>query len=373
MSNPFKAIAISLLPNFSWRDFFWEDVPAERLAGYLHKKHAVLFESGRVAEYFLLKALGVGAGDEVIIQAFTCVAVPNSIAWTGARPVYVDIDKSLNLDPEKLVKAITPKTKAVIFQSTFGDSGQINKVRAICQKKDLFFIEDGAHSLKMVGDLAFFSFGRDKVMSGAYGCGGAVVTNDTTLWKKLLDLTANLPAKKQSWFYLPAVYFVLQTYNFFSLGRAVHKLLKNFLPKVLTPEEKQGLAPDRFYGPPPGALAQLAKLDGFVKHRQEMAQFYAKELGGHFDQNCTYLRYSIFVDDPAGLRRFAARRGIFLGDWYDQVVAPKGVGLAAVGYKPGSCPVAEKVCQRIVNLPINPNMNLDDAKKVVDTVKLWKR
>ena len=113
MSNPFKVIAISLLPNSSWKDFFWKNTPTPN--------NMVLFESGRVAQYFLLKALGIGQGDEVIIQAFTCVAVPNSIIWTGAKPIYVDIDESLNMDPKKLEKLINKKTKAVIWQSTFGN------------------------------------------------------------------------------------------------------------------------------------------------------------------------------------------------------------------------------------------------------------
>lgn len=348
MRNPFKPIAISLLPNFSVGDLWakeWE-IP----------KNMTLFASGRVAEYFLLRALGIGTGDEVIIQAFTCVAVPNSIIWVGAKPVYVDIDESLNMDPKKLEKLITKKTKAVIFQSTFGNPGRIEEIREICRKRQVIFIEDGAHSGKIIYGLGFLSFGRDKAVSGLYG-GGAVVA-------KQKILVPNLPSKNYSLFYPLIIFFILNTYSFFNLGKILHKLLKNFLPKVLTPVEKQGEKPKNFYQPPPIILTK-----DFTKHRREMADFYQKNLPGIYGP----LRYSILVDNPDGLRRFAAKQNIFLGDWYDQVVAPKGVNLEKVGYKIGSCPKAEEVCQKIVNLPTNPNMGLDEAKKVVEIVKSYGR
>ncbi len=346
MSSPFKPIAISLLPNFSVRDFFQKETPIQ--------KNMTFFESGRAAEYFLLKALKIGAGDEVIIQAFTCVAVPNSILWTEAKPIFVDIDESLNMDPEKLAKAITPKTKAVIFQSTFGNPGQINKIKEICEKNKIIFIEDGAHSGKIIGDLGFLSFGRDKAVSGLYG-GGAVVSD-------LKIFTDNLAKKNYSLFYPLIIYFILQTYSFFNLGKVLHKLLKNFLPKVLTPEEKQGERPKNFYQPPPIILTP-----DYTEHRKEIADFYQKNLSGIYG----LLRYSILIDDPNGLRKFAAKQNIFLGDWYDQVVAPKGVNLEKIGYKIGSCPKAEEVCKHIVNLPTN--ISLEEAEKVIKIVKDYER
>lgn len=357
MSNQFKPIAISLLPNLFWKDFFKKENPVP--------ENTVWFESGRGAEYFLLKALDMGMGDEVIIQAFTCVAVPNSILWTGAKPVFIDIDESLNMDPEKLLKAITPKTKAVIFQSTFGNPGQIKKIKEICEKNKIFFIEDGAHSGKVIGDLGFLSFGRDKAISGLYGGGAAIINNQETRDKIQIE---KLVLKKYFLFYPLIIYFILQTYSFFNLGKILHKLLKNFLPKVLTPEEKQGERPEKFYSSPPIILTK-----DFTKHRKEIAKFYAEKLREKFDDNSSYLRFSIFVNDPDGLRKYAAKQNIFLGDWYDNVVAPKGVNLEKIGYKIGSCSKAEEVCKNIVNLPTNPNMTLQDAEKVIKIVKDYER
>lgn len=398
MSNPFKPIAISLLPNFDFGDvlrsvglfltpwgYVGEKPQAElrnRIANFMGKKHVILFESGRAAEYFLLKALGVGERDEVIVQAFTCVAVPNSVLWVGATPIYADIDESLNIDPKDLLKKITPNTKAVIVQHTFGTLAQTAKIKEICERKGIWLVEDLAHSfgnkdLGNDGVAAFLSFGRDKVITGIWG--GAVVTNDEVLGSRLQGLVRNLPEYKKIWvvkqlLFVPLVYFILQTYTFFNIGKLVHKVLHeiSLLPKVLDSGEKEGRKQEIFHRGMPGVLAELAmsqleKLDAFVEHRRELAKIY-----GQIDENASYLRYSIFVDDPDGLRKYAAKRNVFLGDWYDHVVAPRGVNLEKIGYKLGSCPKAEEATKRIVNLPTNPNLNLDGAKKVINVVNAWK-
>ena len=118
------------------------------------------------------------------------------------------------------------------------------------------------------------------------------------------------------------------------------------------------------------AATQLARLDELVAHRRKLAKYYARELGLKFHPDWTYLRFNIFVSEPDSLRKFAAKENIFLGDWYNTPVSPRG---AATTYKTGSCPRVERYCSTIVNLPTNPNLNLDDAKKVVEVVKLWSR
>ncbi|MSR87535.1 aminotransferase class I/II-fold pyridoxal phosphate-dependent enzyme, partial [Candidatus Peribacteria bacterium] len=105
-----------------------------------------LFASGREGLYALLHALGIAHGDEVIVQAYTCVVVPNAIAGTGATPVFVDIEKeTLSLDPVEVRKMITPKTKAVICQHTFGIPAPLEELRAICDEHRIPLIEDCAH------------------------------------------------------------------------------------------------------------------------------------------------------------------------------------------------------------------------------------
>ncbi len=189
-----KPITISLSPNTEADDVFlavktiiqpllWKTGKATSDAeqwfrNYFSVEQAVSFNSGRSALLAILKAFGIGEGDEVLVQAFTCVAVPNSVLWAGAKPVFVDIDATLNMDPKDAEKKITKNTKALIVQHTFGVPAQMDKIIALAKKHHLILIEDCAHALgatykgKKVGtfgDAAFFSFGRDKVVSSVFG------------------------------------------------------------------------------------------------------------------------------------------------------------------------------------------------------------
>ena len=111
------AVRLTLRP---WR---WKKGSATRdveawFRRYYTGSTAVSFNSGRAALMALLLAFGIGAGDEVIVQAFTCIAVPNSVSWTGAVPIYADIDPTYNLDPLDVQKKITKKTRAIVVQHT---------------------------------------------------------------------------------------------------------------------------------------------------------------------------------------------------------------------------------------------------------------
>ncbi len=407
MSNPFRPISISFIPNYSLPDVLqaflllcqpwnyfntsWTDQFSTALKNYIQRKHVILFESGRDAEYFLLKALGIKSGDEVIIQAFTCVAVPNSTLWNGAKPVYVDIDESFNIDPQKLERLVTSKTKAVIVQHTLGTPAKIAAIAEICRKNKIILLEDCAHGfgnslngkkLGSFGLATFYSFGRDKVISGVWG--GAVKTDDESLALKLEDLAKVLPQRSFGWVvmqlgYILASAFILETYSFFNLGKMTHLALHKagLLSLVIKSPEKQGEHPEKFYKGPVGALAylaniQLQKIDDFIVHRKKLARFYSNELGADFNEESSYLRFPLLVTDPNSLRKFAAKKNIFLGDWYDTVIAPIGTNIEAIGYKKGSCSVAERISERIVNLPTNPKLSLKGAAKVVAVVKLWK-
>lgn len=405
--NPFKPISISLIPNYSlgdvvlalrlllqpWRylDAEWKKQLHDNLRSYLDRRYVFLFESGRAAEYFLLRALGVGPGDEVIIQAFTCLAVPAAIIWTGAKPIFVDIDRTLNLNAAELEEAITSRTKAVIVQHTLGYPADLEKIGKICGQRGLVLIEDCAHGLgnvykrKKLGNqtlASFFSFGRDKVVSSIWG--GAVSTDNEDMAKRLEELSLILPEHKHWWvakqlLYPALIYLILNLYTFLYLGKILHSMLHQLgvLSRVLTSEEKSIKKPTVFYREMPGALAilaakQLQKLPEFIRRRRCLAKFYSESLGEDYFPEHSYLRYSTLVADPEKLRLFTASSNVFLGDWYDSVVAPKGVDLEKVGYQPGYCPVAERMCRQIVNLPTNPNLSLAEAGEVVTMMKLWK-
>jgi dTDP-4-amino-4,6-dideoxygalactose transaminase len=105
------------------------------------------FQRGRIALYAILKALGIGSGDEVIIQAFTCVAVPCPVLATGARPVYADIDGTLNLDPSSVEARLTPRTKAIVVQHTFGIPANMDRLLRTANECGIYLIEDCCHTV----------------------------------------------------------------------------------------------------------------------------------------------------------------------------------------------------------------------------------
>ena len=120
------------------------------LANYLNVKesHITLFWKGRVALYALLKSFGISKDDEVILPAFTCVVVPNAILYCDAKPVYVDINpQTLNCDPEEIRKKITPKTKLIIAQNTFGLSSDLDAIMRIANEYHIVVIEDCTHGI----------------------------------------------------------------------------------------------------------------------------------------------------------------------------------------------------------------------------------
>ena len=155
-------------------------------ASYLGVKHAIGCASGTDALHLALLAAGIGPGDEVITSAFTFIATAEAIKYVGATPVFVDIDPStFNITPDNILKAITPKTKAVMPVHLFGQPADLPAIKAICEKHGLKLIEDCAQSFGATvnnqqtgsfGDAAGFSFFPSKNL-GCFGDGGLVTTN----------------------------------------------------------------------------------------------------------------------------------------------------------------------------------------------------
>src|SRR3954466_13708636 len=151
--------------------------------------HVTLFWKGRVALYAILRALGIGRGDEVIVPAFTCVAVPNAVLYTGATPVYVDIDEATyTIDPAAAEAALSPRTRAVLAQNTFGLSADLDALAAVARPHGAFVIDDCTHGLGgtykdrpngAAAGAAFYSTQWSKPMST--GLGGFAVTADPGL------------------------------------------------------------------------------------------------------------------------------------------------------------------------------------------------
>lgn len=157
-------------------------------------KYCVAVSNGTAALHIAAMALGIGPGDEVITTPITFAASANCVLYCGATPVFADINpKTYNIDPTSIRSHITPRTKAIIAVDFTGQAVELDEIRSICQEHHLYFIEDAAHSIgtkykgQPVGglaDMTTFSFHPVKTVTG--GEGGAVMTNDLTLYRKLV-------------------------------------------------------------------------------------------------------------------------------------------------------------------------------------------
>ena len=156
-------------------------------------KHCIGVANGTDAIYIVMKMLGIGKGDEVITVANSWISTSETISQTGATPVFVDIEKDyFTIDTDKIESLITPKTKAIIPVHIFGQAAQIDKIKAICEKHQLYLIEDCAQShftkfkeqnVGTFGIASTFSFYPGKNL-GAYGDAGCILTNDDALAEK---------------------------------------------------------------------------------------------------------------------------------------------------------------------------------------------
>lgn len=409
--NMRRPIAISLSPNTEKDDVLlalstllsissWQD---ENEVTKLEREFAQMFgpeyrsfafNSGRSAEYVILRALGVGPGDEVVIQSFTCVAVPNSILWLGAKPVYADIDDSYNMDPKDLESKITSRTKVIILQHTFGIPAKIDKIKKIAEKHNIYLIEDCAHALGAeykgdkvgtFGDVSFFSFGRDKILSSVFG--GIALTRDRKLAFRIGQVSNNMAGSKTGWvlqqlFHPVAMSLILPLYNL-KIGRILLFLFQELglLSRAVYSYEKNCLRPPLFPAKLPGGLAHLArhqlnKLGKYNNHRKQIAKFYFRELGNtafslpSATTGSVWLRFPMRHEKAHELFKFAKKKKILLGDWYRDVITPVS-NLSLAGYQRGSCPKAEWFSKTVINLPTYPTLSKTDAQLVVRVVKQW--
>lgn len=325
--------------------------------------NGVSFDSGRSALFALLQVFDIGQADEVLMQAFTCVAVPNSIRMAGAEPVYVDIDDSFNIDPKDLEKKITKRSKVIIVQHTFGVPAEMDAILPIAKKHNLIVIEDCAHALGAtykgkkvgtLGDAAFFSFGRDKVVSSVWG-GMATINAKCQMpnakWK-LKEMQNTLPYPSRWWivqqlFHPIAFSVILPTYNMV-IGKIILEAMKRM--RLLSIPNPPSFYPKRY----PNALAQLllkqlAKLDRYNIQRRRIASCY-----GRTQEGAIYLRYPMLVDDPVRVIKKAKSSGILFGNWYHDILDP-------------NCSKSVEVARRIINLPTL--ITRDEARRVLAVLR----
>jgi len=347
--------------------------------------------NARSALYHGLKTLDIGPWDEVLLQAYTCISVPNAIIATWATPVYVDIDmQTANIDPTLLEVSITKNTKAILIQHTFGIVADIHRVQKVCKRHDLLLIEDCAHALWATytwqsvwtfGDMALFSLGRDKVLTTTNG-GILLMPKQYKKACKAIEASLHMPS---TWVILQNVlYMVLGWIAYRTYAVKVGKILyyiaakTKLLPLIITPAEKS-CSFTNFSLWYPNVLAKLAttqlrRLPEITQHRRSGAQMYVEALWDSIvvpmQDGDVYLRVIYTTNSQQDFIREAKKHSIHLWDpWYDKVIAWRWVDVADAWYTMGSCPYAQELAWTTINLPNHMLMDRQDYTRVIQTIQ----
>jgi len=355
-------------------------------------RYLFLTNSGRSAFFILLKALDLKPQSEVAIQGFTCNAAINPILWNNLKPLYIDIDRSWNLDIEDLERKVTPRTKVVVVQHSFGVPAKMKEIKTFCQKHNLLLVEDLALSLGAkynnqycgsFSDASYLSFGRDKVISSVFG--GALATNSEATAKQIGKIYKTIAKPNLFWTYQqllhPLITYILLPIYYLKITRIIIFLFQKagILSKAVTHQENRGEMPSFFPKKLPNQLAALAlnqivKLDKFNQHRQKIAQIYQQKIALPSQEinkisEPIYLRYNVILKNSQEIIKKLRKNQIYLGDWYRQPIDPIQTNLKQLNYSWGLCPKAEKLVSKIINLPTHINISEDDARLIVNYIK----
>jgi perosamine synthetase len=349
-------------------------------------RHAISFSSGRVGLYFILQGLGIGPGDEVLVPLPTHVVVPNAVRYVGATPVYVDCRRrDVNVDLAAAEARITPRTRALLLQHTFGVPVDLDGARALAERHGLALVGDCVHALGAryrgrsvgaYGHAAFFSTEETKTISSTMG--GVAVTNDDALAARLRASQSACRAPDASLVaaYLVkfVLYWLLTEPHVHGGARALYEALgrRHPLPIPVTPQEFRGERPEGFETRLSNAQAaiahsQLRRLDENVAHRRRIAERYERALSaaGHptiavpAEAEPSFVRYPVWVASREATTQ-ALRRHTVVGHWFTSVME-EASDPRLLDYELGSCPHAEAAATYLVNLPTHGRVRPDDA------------
>ncbi len=323
----------------------------EKLAARVGARHCLTCASGTDALLLALMALGVGPGDEVVTTPFTFFATGEMITLVGARPVFVDIEPAAyNLDPAGIEAAITPRTKAILPVSLYGQPAEMDAINSIAAKHRLAVIEDAAQSfgalykgrgsgnLSTIGCTSFFP---SKPL-GCYGDGGALFTNDDGLARAMAELRNHGQAER---------------YLHTRIG--INGRLDTMQAAVL--------------------LAKLEVFDEELAQRQKAAGAYTARLQDAVrtpmvlaDRTSAWAQYTIEVDERAEVEKALAAAGIPTAVHYPTPLhlQPVYAELSReMGWKRGSFPVAERAAERVLSLPMHPYLTAEQVEAVSEAVR----
>jgi len=360
----------------------------------------ISFYNWRSAIFHALKMIWVTSEDEVIVNAYNCVSVSNSVIKSWAKIVYSDIEiDTLSFDFETLKKNITPKTKVIIIQHTFWKKARdYEKIIDFAREKNILVIEDCAHFIPLSQpfpskekgvfkwDFAVFSTGRDKVISSITWW--FLLINNKDYFEKINEVKKSLKMPSVSLIlknlnYNIVWYKAYMLYDFFKLWRLIIFLSRKLklITEILTPNEK-ACNFDNFYLDYPNSLAYLArkelkKLDFYTKKRLENSKYYIENLKNKKMEilfkdleNYNWFRFPILLESEEQknkLIKLARENNIILGiSWSWINIAPIWSDLEKSKYKIWSCSIAEDISKRILTLPNHKLITKKDLDRVIN-------
>jgi len=318
----------------------------QALAGYVGVKHAMTVSSGTDSLEIALRALGIGPGDEVITVPFTWISSAEVIGLVGARPVFVDVEAATyNINVDLIESAITPRTKALLPVSLFGQMPDYARISAIAARHGIPVIEDGAQSfgatqrgrrscgVTTIGSTSFFP----AKPLGCYGDGGALFTNDDNLAEKMKAIRTHGGLKRH--------FHPLLGMNgrFDTLQAAV-------------------------------LLAKLPHFESEVTERNRIGARYSALLKGKCvvpavapENTHVYAQYTIRIPDRDKAAEELKSAGIPSAVYYPKCLHEQPV-FGPLGYKWGDFPESEKASREVLSLPMHPFLSEADQVKVVGTL-----
>lgn len=317
----------------------------EKLASYVGAKHCITCANGTDALQIAQMAFGIGPGDEVITPGFTYIATAETVALLGAKPVYVDVNsKTYNLDVEKLEAAITPRTKAIIPVSLYGQCADFDAINVIAAKYGIPVIEDAAQSFGAtyksrkscnLSTVACTSFFPSKPL-GCYGDGGAIFTNDDELAKVIRQIARHGQDKR---------------YHHIRVG--VNSRLDTLQAAILLPK--------------------LEILDNEMQARQKVAEIY-NQLFSQAGINTipfvesyntsAWAQYTIQVDNRAEVQEKLKGQGIPTAVHYPIPLNKQ----PAVADSEIHLPIGDAIAEKVMSLPMHPYLTIEAQEKIVQAL-----
>ena len=320
----------------------------QELAEFCGVKRAIALNSGTDALHLALRALDIGAGDEVITTAFTFVATTEAIGIVGAKPIFADIDpETFNLDPKELEKKITPKTKAIIPVHLYGQPADMVAIMEIAKKYNLYVIEDccqaigaelNGQKVGSFGDIGCFSFFPTKNL-GAFGDGGLVTTNSDMLADRIVALRNHGGAVR---------YYHDEIGVNSRLDEIQAAILRVKLPYINEWNAKR--------------KANAYRYNELLKDVAEVVV--PRELEG---TDCVYHQYTIEIPNRDNVHKYLQENGVGAMLYYPVPLHLQKVH-EHLGFTKGMLPITEKNTELVISLPMFPELTLEEQKTVASTL-----